>query len=396
MNSRYPSDREALDDDSVRPVGGAADDRNPRVVVVAQGPPALGGISSFATTIVDDPVLAGRFEMVLLNTTRRSERKAGSLSLENTVHAITDAVRTFRAARHASIVHVQTALMPTLPLLRALALCAAARAGGAAVLCHVHSGRVNSGRSEAFSPGRVTRWLLSLLRIVDMVLTVSDRGTETLGHLVPGTDVETIDNAVDVSLFDPVDPGGNPPRFLYVGTLSKRKGLGDLVSALRILGSDFARRWNFVVVGGSAEVGEEEADEIRHAVEAAGYSDSLVGSLPQSGVRDQLERADVFVLPSHWEGQPIAILEAMASGLPVLSTRVGAIPDVVREGVDGLLVEPHDPAALAEGIRRLAGDADLRRQLGASARRRAEASFDTSNLRSRMTEIYRRAIESRR
>jgi len=366
------------------------------VVVVAQGPPALGGISSFAMTIVEDPVLAESFEIVLLNTTRRSERKAGSLSLENIVHAVADAVRTFRAARHASIVHVQTALMPTLPLLRALALCGAARAGGAAVLCHVHSGRVNSGQAEAFSPGRVTRWLLTMLRITDAVLTVSDRGTETLQHLVPDTEVETVDNAVDVSRFDPVDPGGDPPRFLYVGTLSQRKGLGDLVSALRILGADFTRKWSFVVVGGSAEVGEEEADKIREAVAAAGYSDSLLGSLPQTEVRDQLGRADVFVLPSHWEGQPIAILEAMASGLPILSTTVGAIPDVVRNGVDGLLVDPHDPAALADGIRRLALDADLRRTLGASARERAEESFDTGNLRTRMADIYQRAIAAHR
>lgn len=367
----------------------------PRVVVVAQGPPARGGISSFATTLVDDPGLGRDFAMTLLNTCRTAERRAGTWSLENLLHAVQDAVRTFRAARRADVVHVQTALMPLLPLARALALCVAGRLGGAAVLCHVHSGRVNSGQAEAFDPRPHVRLLLRGLAVADGVLTVSRAGAAALRPLVPGTLVEDVDNAVDVGSFPVAPLAGDPPTLLYVGTLSRRKGLADLMDALALLAARGAPAYRLQVVGGSAEVGEEEAEELRAAVRAGGHEPALLGSRSGEQVREHLRQADVFVLPSHWEGQPIAILEAMATGLPVVVTAVGANPDVVRDGVDGLVVPSHDPAALADALERVLRDADLRRRMGASARERAAERHDTAVLRQRMAALYRQALARR-
>ncbi len=360
-------------------------------MLVAQGPPARGGISSFASTLVEDRDLAAIADITLLNTTRKAERLAGSWSIENAVNAVDDARRTFLAARHADVVHVQTALMPALPLLRALSVCAAARLGGAAVLCHVHSGRVNSGRPEAFAPSRPVRLLLRLLAVSDVVLTVSRAGSAALGPLVPSTPVEVVDNAVDTVDYEPAPLVGDPPTVLYVGTLSRRKGLEDLVTALQLLGASGAPAYRLQVVGGSAEVGEEEARILREALVTSGHGDALLGSRSGKQVRQHLHDADIFVLPSHWEGQPIAILEAMASGLPVLVTAVGANPDVVRDGIDGFVVPPHAPDELASALRRLLTDPALRRQLGASARERAREHHDTAQLRSRMGDLYLRA-----
>lgn len=368
--------------------------RRPRVVVVAQAAPARGGISTFANTLVEDPELSSAYEMVLLNTCRRAERRAGTWSVTNVRHALQDAARTYRAARSADVVHVQTALMPTQPLLRALLLCLAARLGGAAVLCHVHSGRVNSGRPEAFSPRRHERTLLRGLRVADVVLTVSRAGAEALRPLLPRTCVEPVDNAVPVAEFAQAPLTGDPPTVVHVGTLSHRKGLGDLVSALDLLAARGGPPYRLEVVGGSHEVGEEEADELRRAVASVAGAACLLGSLGADEVRERLRCADVFVLPSHWEGQPIAVLEAMATGLPVLVTAVGANPDVVRDGVDGLVVPPHDPAALADALGRLLGDPDLRRRLGAAARQRAAAHHDVAQLSARMSLLYARAARS--
>lgn len=366
----------------------------PRVVVVAQAAPARGGISTFASTLVAEPRLSSAYEMVLLNTCRTAERRAGTWSLANARHAVQDAVRTHRAARGADVVHVQTALMPVQPLLRALALCLAGRLGGAAVLCHVHSGRVNSGRAEAFSPRPHERLLLRGLRVASAVLTVSRPGADALRPLLGGTPVEPVDNAVAVAGFDRAPLRGDPPTVVYVGTLSRRKGLADLVTALELLQERGGPSYCLEVVGGSHEVGEQEADELRTAVSAVAGSACLLGSLDADQVRERLRRADVFVLPSHWEGQPIAILEAMATGLPVLVTAVGANPDVVRDGVDGLVVPPHDPTALAEALDRLLTDAPLRRRLGASARERAAAHHDVAQLADRMSSLYARAAGS--
>lgn len=364
------------------------DSRRPRVLVVAQGPPARGGIATFATTLVEDPGLNRSFEMSLLNTCRTAERRAGTWSTENVRHAFQDAHRTFRAARRADVIHVQTALMPLLPLARALALCVAGRLGGAAVLCHVHSGRVNSGQAEAFSPPAYVRLLLRGLAVADAVLTVSRVGAAALRPLVPGTVVEDVDNAVDVDAFPTAPLAGDPPTLLYVGTLSRRKGLVDLMRALELLAARGGTAYRLQVVGGSAEVGETEAEDLRAAVRAAGHESALLGPRSPEQVRQHLTQADVFVLPSHWEGQPIAILEAMASGVPVVVTAVGANPDVVRDGVDGLVVPSHDPAALADALERVLRDADLRRRLGASARERAAERHDSAVLRQRMTALY--------
>lgn len=366
----------------------------PRIVVVAQAAPAQGGIASFAHLLVDDPELNERFDMTLLNTTRKAVRRAGTFTVANLWHAIVDTVRTFTAARRADVVHVQTALVPMLPLLRALALVAAARIGGAKVLCHVHSGRVNSGRAEAFTPGRVTRTFIGGLRAADRVLTCADAGTSTLLTVVPGLDVETVDNAVDLSLFAEADPGesAGDVRLVYLGTLSRRKGLGDLADALRLLRERRPSGWTIEVVGGAAEVGEAEAGELRAAMTAAGFGDSFVGAKPADEVRRLLAAAHVFVQPSHWEGQSIALLEAMATGLAVIATPVGAVPDVVRDGVDGLLVDPHDVRGLADGLDQLIGDAALRASLGASARRRIADGHDLTHLRDRMTQVYESVI----
>jgi glycosyltransferase involved in cell wall biosynthesis len=134
---------------------------------------------------------------------------------------------------------------------------------------------------------------------------------------------------------------------------------------------------------------------VRSAVERGRGDVTFLGSLPPAGVRAQLATSSLFILPSHEEGQPIAILEAMAAGLPVVVTTIGANPDVVRDGVDGFLVPPRDPAALADAVGRLVGDPALRARMGASARQRAHQHFDRGVLRRRLLDEYAAAAQDR-
>ena len=363
-------------------------DRRVEVVLVGQAAPARGGIASFMANLLGDGDLTRQVDYRLLNVTRQAERSAGVLSVENARHAVEDAVRCFRAARTADVVHVQTALLPVLPLVRALALCAAGRLAGAGVLCHVHSGRLNSGQEEAFQPTRAYRVLLRLLRsATHRVLTVAAPGERALRALVPELSVATVHNAVDASAYAAADPSVHPPVAVYVGTLSRRKGMHDLVAALELL-RERGVTLPLDVVGGGHEVGEAQADELRQRIAASGLPIRLLGSQPPDEVARLLQRAQLFVLPSHWEGQPIAILEAMASGLPVVVTDVGANSDVVRDGVDGRVVPSHDPVALAGALEELVGDADGRVRMGASARARAQEAYDRPVLARRMVQEY--------
>lgn len=365
------------------------------VLLVGQAAPARGGIPSFLNSLAADPDLAAKADVRLLNTTRQAERRAGTLTGDNLVHAVQDTVRTYRAARGADVVHVQTALLPALPLLRALAVCAAARLAGAAVICHVHHAQLSTSLEEARAAARSSRFLLRLLRpVTTRVLAVSAPGGEALRELVPGLHVGVVDNAVDVGAALPARPAEQPAVLLYVGTLTRRKGVLDLVAALDILAEQGCVPV-VQIVGGSNEVGEIEAEELRQAIRTCQLPVDLLGSLDARQVAERLAGASVFVLPSHWEGQPIAILEAMAAGLPVVSTTVGATPDVVRDEVDGLLVPPHAPQRLAAALLELVGDPAKRARMGASARVRARERFDRPVLRRALLAEYARAAGQR-
>lgn len=366
--------------------------RRPRVLIVGRAAPAQSGISTFVETLLADDGLRDAYELTLLNTTRQAERRSGTVSGRNVVDALTDAARTFRRARRADVVHLQTALWPAPAMVRALATCAAGRLAGAGVLCHVHAGVI----AEAPTFGRGARLLLRTLALVDAVLTVSEPGTEALRRVVPRARVVTVDNAIDVHAFEPAPLDGDCPRLLYVGALSRKKGVIDLVAALELLREREPDGWDLQLVGGAAEVGDAEAEEIRSVVRAAGWGDALAGVHHGAALRERFRTADVFVLPSHEEGQPMTILEAMAAGLPVVATRVGAVPDMIREGVEGTLVDAHDVPALAAALGELVRSGHLRRRMGSAARARAEERYDGTRLRQQLAEEYARAVPRRR
>jgi glycosyltransferase involved in cell wall biosynthesis len=367
----------------------------PRVVVVAQASPAQGGIATYAETVVGDRGLRSIFDLSLLNTTRRPVRKGGAATASNAWHAVIDSIRVFRSGRRADVVHVQTALLPTLPLVRALALCTAARLAGAKVLCHVHTGQANASALERFTPTLVQRLLLPRFAAFTAVLTVSRAGTEGLRPWMPGARLEAMDNAVEVRSFDEGAVEAARPRVLFVGTIARRKGLLDLAEALKLLKERGVDDWDLDVVGAGNEAGDEEAEVVRSTFRSMGLEASLLGPLSGGDLRSRLRGAAIYVLPSHTEGQPIGVIEAMASGLATVATRVGALPDMLRDGVDGLLVDPHQPKQLAEALEKLIAAPALRRALGESARRVAEERYDLDRLRERLAAIYRFAVAGR-
>lgn len=171
---------------------------------------------------------------------------------------------------------------------------------------------------------------------------------------------------------EPVErPVASTTTFLSVGRLRTRKAVGVLLEAFDRLRRE-RQDVELVVIGDG---------ELRPVIEAqrarlgtAGVR--LLGAVPRDQIARHLAAADVFVLPSIYEGFPLAILEAMAAGLPVLATRVSGNPEAVEDGVSGLLVEPEDAAGLTRAMARMAGDAELRRAMGRRGRRILAERFD--------------------
>jgi glycosyltransferase involved in cell wall biosynthesis len=184
-----------------------------------------------------------------------------------------------------------------------------------------------------------------------------------------------IPNAVDVASMRVAHGNGGPPTIVTVGRLVRPKSFWILGDALRLL-SDTPLR---VLVAG-----EGPQDKYLRGIRGV----ELLGD--RDDVPELLAEGDLFVLSSLSEGMPISVLEAMAAGLPVVASAVGGIPEIVVDGETGLLVPPGDPAPLAEAIRRLLGDPELRRRFGEAGR--AVELFDVPRFRRDHLALYDRLL----
>ena len=172
-------------------------------------------------------------------------------------------------------------------------------------------------------------------------------------------------------------------QFLYLGKICETKGAFDLIRAFASLGESERQRARLVLAGNG---------EVQAARKLAAEHGARVIVLPwlDTRRRDQLLAAsDVFVLPSHIEGMPMAMLEAMASGLPLIVTPVGGIPDVVTDGVEGHVIAPGDVPQLALALSAMIDDPARRLELGQHARERA-AQYDVGAYATSLLGLYRR------
>ena len=252
--------------------------------------------------------------------------------------------------------------------------------------------------SDAKLGGRLSRWVSGKVwRAVGANLTVSDDiGQLLLGEGVPDERVRVIPNGIS-GRFRPASRDearvqlGLPPTgyiVLYVGLLVPVKGVDVLLQSF----TDARRpEWMCVVVGD----GPLRADLETVAAEAGvGDSFRFVGRQPSGEMPTWLNAADVLVLPSHSEGRPNVVMEAQACGLPVIATRVGGTPELITDGVTGILIEPGDVDGLAGALRRMALDPELRVQIGARARGFIESSELTWEASSAAVEsVYGQLLE---
>jgi len=172
-------------------------------------------------------------------------------------------------------------------------------------------------------------------------------------------------------------------QFLHLGRLGERKGAYDLVNAFAGLPEGLRNRARLVMAGdGDVEGVRKMAEPLGSQVEVHSWIDSHERDL-------LLERSDVFALPSRAEGVPMALLEAMAHGLPSITSPVGGIPDVFRHGQDGALVTPGDVGQIRNAMTRLITDDAARVAAGRAARERARA-FDVHVYARRLADIYQR------
>lgn len=294
------------------------------------------------------------------------------------------------------IVHTHTAKAGTLGRL-------AARLCRVPVVVHTYHGHVLRGY---FSPAKTRLFVAierTLARLTDALVAVSPRVREELLDLgigrahrfevVPlGLDLERFASSEQLrgELRHELGIDATVPLAGIVARLAPIKAHEVLLDAARLLGARPVPP-QVVIVGDG---------ERRPALEARAAADGLRGRVHFLGWRADLPRIyadlDVVVLCSRNEGSPVALIEAMAAGRPVVATRVGGVPDVVTDGETGLLVPQDDPPALAQAIARVLDDGELARRLGAAGRPRAVERFGAARLVRDIDALYARLLSEKR
>lgn len=226
-------------------------------------------------------------------------------------------------------------------------------------------------------------------RRADMVVCISHFARSQVMGLLDEADwhkVEVVRCGIEPDRFRPAERPARDraARILNVGRLVPVKGQAVLLHAMAPLvarGLDV----ELTIVGR----GPQE-DELRRLVEELGLGGRvrLAGAIGQDEIVDYFERADIFAVPSFAEGLPVVIMEALATALPVVSTAIMGIPELVRDGRTGVLVAPGDAGALADGLARLIEDPQERLRLGEAGREAVLAEFDLHASARRLEQLF--------
>jgi glycosyltransferase involved in cell wall biosynthesis len=233
--------------------------------------------------------------------------------------------------------------------------------------------------NDIFAPRDFVISLPKLMESAASIVTVSDYAANFLRGRFPenAARIHRVYNGVDLSRFHPSDPGSGIPAIVSVGRLIEKKGFADLIAACGLLTS---RGRGFVceIIGEGPLEGALRAQIAEAGLESCV---KLTGPQTQSQIALRLAHATIFALPCTREegggmdNLPTVIMEAMAAGLPVISTPLAGIPEMVEHEINGELVPEHDPAAICAAMERLISDPERARRLGDRGRQIAREKF---------------------
>jgi glycosyltransferase involved in cell wall biosynthesis len=170
---------------------------------------------------------------------------------------------------------------------------------------------------------------------------------------------------------------------LFLGRLGRRKGVYDLLDATAKIAILYPQFRLFLGGDGELEQARVHADALN-----IGDKVSFLGWIQDHEKERHFSKAMLYVLPSYNEGLPMGLLEAMAEGIPILSTPIGGIPEAVTDGMEGFLIEPGDVVAMADRISRFLDDPELASRMGAAARRKAQTTFSVDVVLPQIEKLY--------
>jgi len=351
------------------------------VLLVGPIPPPYGGQSVLVKSILESN-LSNKFEMIVLNVAhdRPDPFKRAALTIFFLVRLLVLLVSVHRI----KLMHIHTSAGTAFYEKNLFSIIG--KLFRKKVILHIHGGRFKHFWKKSWI---LNKYLIKkALDINDSVIVLSQEWKSFFECYVQcRTKIIALPNAIKCGNYGFVKPEAAAVTFLFVGHLKREKGLLDLLEALRIL----QRTKNLHIKVKLMGVGDTSKNErkIRAAfAEVDMTCVEFLGLLYGEEKWCQFMSADVFILPSHSEDMPISILEAMFCGLPIISTCVGAIPEIIGEGINGFLIKPHDIHALAETMKLVAEEKGLREEIGAANKKKYDDFFSFKSYEKKLEKIY--------
>lgn len=360
-----------------------------RVLHIGPDRGARGGIASLLCAMGESAASFGdRGISLQFISTTRSDNKRMLVKIGVFFRAIGDVLNAILKAE-VDIVHIHTALKGS--LIRKAIFAWICYLAGVPYIFQVHNGAffdrylIAKGLNRLF----VRLVLRNSARVVVISQYMRNLGLQT--GAVSADQCILIYNGIDDPLRGEI-PGkewhASRVKIVFLGLLSVAKGIPTLLDAIKILAPDFGKF--SVSIYGSGDVSSFERNLVDRGLSDVVTYGGWIGGERKDSI---LNEADIFVLPSRNEGFSVAILEAMAHGLAIVSTSIPGVVDAVRSGVEAILVPPDNEMALADAILALIDDPELRLQFGQAARQRYMAHFTLEKMADELSFVYRECVK---
>jgi glycosyltransferase involved in cell wall biosynthesis len=355
----------------------------PTVLILGPHREAVSGVSTHVNMLMGSS-LARDYELIHFQVGSEGRRESPMKRLARFFLSPFQLAFTI-AARGASVVHLNPSLNAR-AYWRDLTYLLVAKLCGARVVYQVHGGALTP---DFLGPGAAARsFLRRTMRLPDTVVVLASKQLKAYRDFVPEQRVLLLPNGIDCSPYlgaeRPVREAAEPLQLAYIGRLAREKGIYEMLQGLR-LAKAHGTNARLVVAGNGPELEslKRYAEELRLTAEVT-FTGPIFG---EEKIR-LLASSDVFVLPSYSEGLPYALLESMAAGTPVITTPVGAIPDVVKEREHGLFVPIRNAEAIARAIAALDGDRAALSAMSEACRSRAVAGYSLEKLATGFSRLY--------
>lgn len=283
------------------------------------------------------------------------------------------------------LVHIHSSFGPSFYRKMPFILWSASR--GIPIVNHIHGAEFEAFYEEASAAKR--RRVQKIYGKCTRLVALSKEWAGRLAKIVPEERIDVLENYCRIPA-EPYDMGRNKKQVLFLGELGERKGCFDIPAIFKKVRECYPD--SKLVMAGDGEMERLKAAFLQEGLSEAV---SFPGWVRGEAKERLLKESGIFLFPSYHEGMPMAVLEAMAYGMGIITTTTGGIPQLIRDGVSGMLAAPGDVEAMAAALKRFLTDEDCLSSCGRAARERAVSVYSLESHLEKLGEIYERAYKAK-